>query len=156
MLFRQPLLALTALDGTATSAVSRIWIRRGIEVPAAMEAASALRSRMDAVSGCVFVRQSVTYPAVELHPAAPDLSASATRVGVLIFETTEPGEYAIIELPGLLDSFLLTEGPGAGLLIDRAALAVQALVDELINGPWFNPFGYKITALDAAFLQIRP
>lgn len=122
----------------------------------AQAAAAGLRGVLDALTACTLVRQSVTYQLVETIAPTPAAGALASRVGVFIFTTSAADQYAVVEVPGLLDSFLQTTGPGAGLLINQIAPAVQALVVQLLAGVWCNPFGYQLVALEAAFLQIRP
>jgi hypothetical protein len=74
---------------------------------------------------------------------------------VFVFATSEAGQYAIIEVPGISESMLIDTGIGADLIIDLENPAVEAFVEQLISGPWCNPFGYQLVEIQAAFLQVR-
>lgn len=153
---QQTQVGFTARDASDSSTILRFNINLGIEAIPAQAAATGLRGLLDPVTGCAFVRQSIVYPFVDTVAPVPLAGALASRVGVLIFGTTTPGEYLVVEVPGLRDSFLQSTGPGAGLLINRDDPAVQAFVGALISGDWCSPFGFQLIGLEAAFLQIRP
>lgn len=153
---RQPQIGYTLVDASDTQGITRFNIRAGVEVAPAQAAAAQLRTRLGPLTGCRFLRQSIVYPFVDVYAPMPLSGFLAERMGVFVFATSEPGRYGIIEIPGIPESTLMTSGPGAFVQIDPAAPAVAALVAELVSGRWCNPFGQVLTALEAAFLQIRP
>lgn len=156
MIARQPMIGFTALDSTESSAVLRFNIRHGVEAVPGMSAAAQLRGRLEALTSCTFVRQSVVYQFTAPTIARPPAAASVSRVGVFIFATALADTYAIVEVPGLDDSHLVTSGPAAGVKISPDDPAVQAFAAELTSGRWCNPFGAVLVDLVEAFLQIRP
>lgn len=155
MLQQQPRISYVALDSTESSATVRFHARQGLTVAAAMAGATDLRQRLDNISGCAFVEQSVVYPAVAPGAPAPAADSDGTRTGVLIFTTTDSAQYAIIEIPSIDDECLMLVGYAPGLDLNPGHPAVMALVTELTNGTWCNRFGYELVALEAAYLQIR-
>lgn len=130
-------------------------MQRGVSVAAAQSAATSLRGTLQTLTGCAFLEQRYTLPFVEMATPAPLVGTLTQRHGVFIFSTATPDQYAIIAIPGLLDTLLKTTGPGAGVAINTALPAVAALVAELTNGAWCNKYGYIITSLEAAYLQVR-
>ena len=131
-----------------------LWLKNGVDVAAAESAAATFRGRVDACIDVVFVRQAVVFSGVEVPAPTPLGDTDGTQVGVFIF-SDDAGEYAAVELHGIKSSLLMTTGPGAGLLIDLDNADVAALVAELVSGLWCNPFGYPLTTLESAYLQIR-
>ena len=150
---RQPLIGYTAQDDSGSSSILRFNIESGIASVSAQASATSLRGYLDSLSGCAFTRQSVIYRFVETSAPTPAAASRADRVGVFIFTTSAPGQYAIVEIPGIHDSLLLPAG--AGLLVDIDSPAVVALAAALTSGIWSNHFGYDLVELDTAFLQIR-
>lgn len=154
MLQQQPQVSYTVQDVTGSSGRIRLNFKRNIDAATAMAAVSVLRGHLTPLTGCTFTRQSVVYSAVEQTPAAP-ANVHVSRMGVFVFSTTAANQYAVIELPGLRDSMLMTTGPGYGILIDQSKPEIGAFIAEMISGRWCNRFGYVITECESAMLQLR-
>ena len=155
-LYELPLITLGVVDASESRSTVGIRLRAGTDVLAAHNAANQFANRVSALSGATIDHQYVVYRGAESpQPAAPGLTSYA-GTGVFVFSTTEPGEYAIVQLPAIRPALLLTTGPGAGVIIDQAAPEVTALAEAMISGSYCNPFGYPLAALESAFLQYRP
>jgi hypothetical protein len=147
-------LFLSFIDDSDSIGNMSFWLADGVDLATAESEAATIRPLLEACSGAVVIRQSVVFSAVESPRPEASAGADSSRVGGLIF-SCDTGELDITEIHGLKDELLITTGPGADLLIDRTNSAIIDLVDELISGPWCNPFAYDMLALEAAFLQIR-
>jgi hypothetical protein len=152
MVDRQPYIEYTLRDDSSSTTVRRFHIARGTQIDAGLSAATSLRGPVAALSGCVFLDQAVVYESVEPRPAAPLAGVMAGQVGTFVYSCAEPGEYAIVLVPGIRDEVLLAEGPQAGIAINTEHPAVLALTAAL-TAAWCNPFGFAILSLEAAFLQ---
>lgn len=155
MLQQQPAVTFTALDGTGSYGLLRLHVRRNIEAVTAQAAAASMRGTLGNIMGTVITRQSVIYSFVNEAPGDPSIYSILQRVGVFVFSTATAGQYAIIEIPGLTDSWLMTTGPGYGILIDQSKPEIGAFIAEMVSGRWCNKFGYVLTECDSAFLQVR-
>jgi hypothetical protein len=82
----------------------------------------------------------VRYELLDLDQAPG--AGDGTRCAVFIFETSAPGQFAVISVPGLRLDLVDTAEP---LRVNRQAPAVAALIAELQFGIWCNPFGYSLT-----------
>ena len=77
------------------------------------------------------------------------------RGALFVFSCDTPDTYQTLILPAITDAVLLTEGPGAGLLLDPEAPDVLALVAGLVDTLWCNPFGNVPAELETAYLQLK-
>lgn len=152
---QQPQIIYTVRDGTDTSGLVKFHARAGVEAAAAHAGATQRRGLLAAVTGCVLVRQSVSYSRIESAPAAPLVGALAPFVGVFVFDTATAGQFAVLTVPGLLPALLMTTGCAAGLDVDRTQPAIVALVEHLQSGSFCNPWGYQLGDLVAAYMQER-
>lgn len=155
MIEQQPYIWYQLVDASESLGTQQYHVNRGTAASAAQSAATSLRGTLQPCTGCAFLEQRYVLPFVELATPAPVAGVMAQRHGVFVFSTATPDQYAIIAIPGLLNSLLMTTGPGAGVAIDTTMPAVAALVAELTNGTWCNKYGYIITTLEAAYLQVR-
>lgn len=155
MIEQQPYIQFQLVDDSESLATQRYHVHRGTQPATAHNAATNLRGRIGAMSGCAFLQQSYVLPAVEVATPNTIPGVVTQQYAVFVFSTTEIGQYAIIAIPGVRFELLMTTGPGAGVLLDTEHAAVAALVAELTNGSWCNQFGYILTELEAAYRQVR-
>lgn len=151
-----PAIRLYLVDGSGSYSQAEYWIRPGSTVEDGRGAAHTMRGALAGLTLCTIYGFAVEYRGVELTAPVAAGPAAAARTGVLIFTTTAPDEYAIVTIPGVRDDLVLTTGAGAGVQLDTTSPAISALVAELTNGDYVNPFGYILTGLAGAMLQIRP
>jgi hypothetical protein len=132
-----------------------LHIRRSIAVTLALAGVAAMGQKIQATTGARLTRYSVIYSAINPTPTVTNAIASATRQGVFVMGTATAGQHAIIAIPGFKDDFLMTSGPGYGILIDQSKAEIGALIAELVSGKYCNRFGYVLTTCESAFLQLR-
>lgn len=155
VVYKQPAIRLFVRDDSATRAQLAFTLRSNVSPAAGHAAGETLRALLPGISGCSVERQQVEYYAVEMEPATPGMQL-ASVAGVLVFTTTEPQQYALVIIPGIRSEYILVTGATAGVELDTSASAIADLVAELTSGRWCNPWGYVITELAAAMVQIRP
>lgn len=153
---QQPQVIYTARDGSGSSGLIRFHIRAGIEAVAAHAGATQRRGLIAPLTGCTLERQSVSYSRTESAPGTPVAGILARSVGVFIFDTATPAQFAVVKIPGLLPELLMTTGYAAGIDIDQQHPAIVALVEHLQVSSYCNPFGYQLGNLIAAYMQDRP
>lgn len=131
-----------------------LWVKTGVDLSDIESGAGSIRSRIAACSDSVIVRQSIVLSAVESPRPDAVGGAGVERVGALIF-SCDSDELCLAEIRGIKDEFLVTTGPGAGILIDQTNATIADLVAEITSGIWSNPFAFDISTLESAYLQIR-
>jgi len=107
------------------------------------------------VTNCELVRLRVRYRVIQSSPGAAADGSTVKRTGVFIFNCPTDNPLALIGIPGILDSALLTTEPGAGVLIDLANTDVAAFITLIDGGIAVNPFGDDIGGISTAYLQMR-
>ena len=86
-----------------------------------------------------------------LSDAAGAAGAVRERRAVFVFTTTMEDQYYVFTLPTLRGDLADEFGQ-----IDPAQPAIAAIADAIINGPWCNPFGYDVVALDSVHYEFMP
>jgi hypothetical protein len=150
-----PIIELQYQDETSSKAALQVKVPIGTTYSAADAAATALASVVASITGCVLVRQRIIYKAVQSPKLMAATGSSIKRQGVFIFEHNEDGNQELIGIPGILDSVLATEEPGAGVLIDLTNTDVIAFISAYIGLNWCNPFGISQETLVTAYRQSR-
>jgi hypothetical protein len=126
------------------------------ETYAAAEAqANNLASAVLALSGAILVKMRIVYKA-DLKDASLVADAPTIKqTGVFIFSTEDDNPYAVVEVPGLKDSVLVTTGPGAGVDIDTGNPDAADFIAIVEDGIYCSPFGDDIATIVTAYLQSR-
>jgi len=150
-----PLGELVYLDASGSRAVLTVHFPISTTVTAALSAISALGAVVASISDAVLVEARITYKARITDPATPDVGASLKRRGMFFLVTSDSTPDAIVEIPAITDSVLVTTGPTAGYEIDASNVDVAIFLSALIDTPACNPFGDVSTELDAAYIQSR-
>lgn len=151
----QPLLSFTALDGSNSTGKTKFWLVNGITATDAMQGGDDIRSPLSALSSATFIRQSITYRNMLDNAPDPLSLSSVEYTCVLIFTTSTPGRYSMIDIPAIRSEMILQSGPNAGLVLDLNNPAVVSLVNTITTGFWCNPFGADILELAATIIERR-
>lgn len=117
--------------------------------------ASALASFIAPLTSCTLIRQRIIIKDVTEPRATPDVGSSIKRCGVFIFSDTFDENVVLVQVPGILDDVLATDGPGAGVLIDTDDSRVIDFVVAYIASIMVNPFNVKCSVLNTAYRQSR-
>lgn len=150
-----PYLLYGMVDESTTRATMRLTIKPSTTLSTAQTICSSTRSLIENMTDCAIDRQSVVFPFLADAPGIPATGANNHKTGIFIFATTDIAQLAVLELPGITEACILTTGPTAGIGIDVLNTDVAAFIDAMVNGLYMNMFGYDITELLAAFVEIR-
>lgn len=145
----QPEVRLSVADGSNSIGHFGLWIRASASAAQGRAALAQLRSLLP--TDCSPVYGLVRYQVLELDQAHG--AGDRTRCAVFVFETTAPGQLAVIVVPGLKPHLVDTIAP---LQVDMTSPAVIALIVALQAGPWCSPFGYPLGPCIAAIVEIQP
>lgn len=145
----QPYIILQLADETGSQGqFGPLWCR-ATSAAQGRDAVAALRSLLPTectpITGRVIVTADDQAPA----PGAGD----ASRAGVFVFETTAPGQLAVVAVPGLRLDLVDAAAPH---LVDMTQPAVAALITALQTGIWCNPWGYSLGTCIAALVETLP
>ena len=145
---KQPAIKLSVADATGSIGHFGLWVRRGTTAAAGRAALAQLRALLP--TDCTPIESELRYEVEELDPA--DGAGDVTRCAVLLFRTTAPGQLGLVSIPGVRFDLVDADNPSA---IDLAAPAIAALIAELTNCTYCNPFGYSLTECAAGLVELR-
>lgn len=151
-LTQQPYVIVRLVDASESRAEIRLHVQRATSRAAGVAAAAQLASLCDGASSCSPESWLVRYPVVVPPSGNPAPGADVKRMGVLVFRTTDPEQFAIIEIPGISASLV---DPTDETLLLTTAPSLDAYITELTSGFYCNPFGYALTDCIAAIFQYR-
>lgn len=135
-------------DATGSPGRLSAHIADSTSIGTARAAAAALAAAVSAVTGCALTGYSVVYETVGSDErAGPSDRRNVLR---LVFEAGA-GQYAAIDLPGLLPELVDEDGT----TVDPSQPVIAAIVAELSSGIWVNPFGDDIGALLASYQEVQ-
>lgn len=155
MIAQLPIIELLYQDETGSKGALQVRLPAGTTYEAANATAVAFAAFVAPLTGCVLIRQRIIYKAIADPRSAADVGSLIKRCGVFVFETDDGLNQLLIQVPGLLDSLLETDGDGAGILIDTSASEVLALLALLPSLPVVNPFAVECDNLVIAYRQSR-
>lgn len=155
MIVKTPYASYTVVDASGSASKMRLSILPGLEAVPMMGAADNLRLLLSSLSNGVITRQSITFPRVEPFPIAATPGITADRVGVFVFATSTLGQYAVIDVPGIRDSCILSSGQNAGIAIDVLNPDIVTFIDAITSQLWCSVFGYDITSLVGTIVERR-
>lgn len=151
-----PVVEFLLTDRSGSTAFCRFHVPIGTSVSAAHAAAADLRTRIDAISGCVVSRQSIIYTAVPLDEAAAAAGSLVSNVGLFLWGTPTPDVFGSTSVPGLLESKLVAPpDPLADIAIDTTDPDISAFISDMLNGIYINQFGDDLTTVEAAYMQAQ-
>jgi hypothetical protein len=151
-LVQQPYVIARLVDASDSRAELRLHVRRTTSRAAGLSGAAQLAQLAGAASSCTADAYLLRYPVLVTPESNPAPGADNKKMGLLVFRTTDPDQYAIVEIPGI-KAALIDPDDETILLPDAPALA--AYISELTSGAYCNPFGYILTECIAATFQYR-
>jgi hypothetical protein len=117
--------------------------------------ATVLASIVAPMTGCVLVQQQIRFKAVATPKTAAQIGSAIKRCGVFFFENDDGSRQSLVAIPGILSELLMSDGPGAGVLIDISNSDVADFIELYIDGIWTNPFSDNMSRFVAAYRQSR-
>lgn len=148
----QPYVLARLSDASDSRAELRVHIRRGSEAAAALAAASTLAALAAGASSCVAVEQLARYPVKVAPQLAPQPGSNRFLVGLLIFNTSSPGQYGLVEIPGIRINLVKVDDPNE---LDITAPPLAALIAYITGNGFTNPFGYPLISCIGGLFQLR-
>jgi hypothetical protein len=148
-------LELQYVDASSTKGALTVKYPLGTTVAFMDAQATALASLIAPITGAVLIRQRIIYKAKVRPLDTPDEGTSIVRCGLFVFSCDIDNPNAIITVPALLDSLLVTSGPTAGYEIDETNSDVETLVTLIEDDIWCNPFADDIVQLEAGYIVSR-
>lgn len=125
------------------------------DVDAAFSALDALRAVSVPISNAVVIGARITYKYRLDSVITPGSGEPLIRRGTFLFAVDPPSPAAIVAVPSINDSTLVTSGPLAGYQIDRTNSDVAAFIEAIVSNGVTNQFGDDITACIVAAIQSR-
>jgi hypothetical protein len=154
--WKVPVVEFVLTDRSGSTAFCRFNLPIGTSETVAHAEASALRTRLLAITGCAISRQSIIYTAVPISQYAPAAGSDATSIGLFIWGTAMPDVFGSTSVPGLLSSKLVAPpDPLADVAIDTNDTDIAAFITAILDGIYTNQFGDDLTTLEAAYLQMQ-
>lgn len=151
-LTEQPYIIARLVDASNSRAELRMHVRRSTSRAAGIAGAHQLANLADGASDCAAVSTLLRYPVKIVREGSGAPGSDHNRVGVLIFATTDPAQFGIVEIPGIKGD-LVDPSDETQLLLTAPAL--QTYINALISGDFCNPFGYHLTECIAALFEMR-
>lgn len=155
MMQQLPQLRVTWLDGSGSTAETRLTIGSMATVSAIESAATSIVAALSAMTDAVFTQYEIVYNVVPSSGASPVLESDVLRQGVFIFQDVGSEDIGLVNVPSIIEDVLVTSGPGAGVLIIQDDSRVIAFIEELYATGATNPFAVELGALAAAYRQSR-
>lgn len=142
-------------DETGSNASTLVQALSSATVSEIDASVTALASVLTPLTGCVLIKQRIKYISKpEIRPTASN-STPIVRAGAFYFDCQLDTPDAIITIPSIKDSIILTAEPLAGVGIDTTNADVIAFIETVIGVNATNQFGDAITALIAAYRVSR-
>lgn len=155
MLAALPTLALYWLDGSGSIGTTRITIGSHVPVATIDAAAASFAAAASALTGCVLVRQEITYRFVPATAMMGEIGSDKFNCGVFVFDAADAGEMGLIQVPAFKAEYLMSDGPGTGVLINVADTIVADFINLAISGVYCNPFAVALEEINRAYRQSR-
>jgi hypothetical protein len=148
-------------DNDGAESTCDINIAQSIAPATALSYAAAIRPLAAALSSAICIEYSVIVRWTETSKPAPAATSDTQRVGAFIFETSTAGNRAIVLLPSLDETYLVTPpDPFAGIKIDQADTDIAAFITAMESGlagvEPVSPFALDLVTCTEAYRQERP
>lgn len=142
-------------DASGSRAVTQVHYPVDVTYAIADVSLTGLASAVASITGCTLVKQRLTYKARPTATALASDSTPVTQCGVFIITNGDESHSAIVQVPGIKDSKLVTVGVDAGILIDASDSDVIAFENSLYDADMSDPFGNIVSFITTAYRQSR-
>jgi len=142
-------------DATGSTGVTQLNAPSTLDREVIAADAAALAAIVVPLTNCSLIGIRVRY---KTEPALPVLltgGSPITKTGIFFFSTGPSTPDALVSVPALKDSVVLSSGPTAGVGIDLSNTDVMTFASAVVSGGMSNPFADVFTALFAAYIQSR-
>ena len=143
---------IVCIDAKERLTFTRVWLPTTIGLSAAQSAAASLIARIRPLSDAKIASFSVAYTKSEGDTINPRTKLLASPLALFSFTLTDlPDTYEQLRTP-LDPSWVLADGPLAGVGIDLTNSEVIELTSAIRDGPWCDPFGVDLSEVYSAFV----
>lgn len=142
-------------DASGSTAVTLLHASSSLTVTEIDANATALASLLVPLTDATLIKQRIKYVN---RPAERPVPASDTPIheqAIFIFTTFDDLPMAVISIPSIKESIMLTDGFGAGFIVDLSLTAVSEFIDDCISLPLCNPFGAESEVILSAYRLSR-
>jgi len=115
----------------------------------------ALAELIAPVTRAELLRVRVIFKAVATPRAAADGDSPIWRSGAFFAQDSTEERKTIFTVPAILDTLLISDGCGAGLIINLLDDDVAEVVNQALALPLTDPFGNEMASVFAAYRQSR-
>lgn len=150
-----PVIELVYQDDSGSTGQVEMRLPAGTTYSVADVAAQAIASAFASITGAVLVRQRIRYRANASSRAAALTGSRNKRAGIFILENVDGLSQLLVQVPGILDSVILSTGNGAGVSIDTDNSDVSSFLSALTDNGVTSPFAVVCANLVAAYVQSR-
>jgi hypothetical protein len=107
------------------------------------------------VTSAELLRVRVIFKAVATPRVAADGDSAILHAGAFFAQDEAEERKTIFSVPAILDSLLISDGCGAGLIIDLLNEDVVEMINQALALPMTDPFGNEMASVFAAYRQSR-
>jgi len=150
-----PLLELQYVDSTGSKGTVTMKALPDSTVDAIFASGLALADVIAPVSGARLLRVRVIFKAVATPRVAADGDSAILHAGAFFAQDDAEERKTIFSVPAILDSLLISDGCGAGLIIDLLNEDVAEMINLALALPMTDPFGNEMASVFAAYRQSR-
>jgi len=142
-------------DETGSTAVTLLHTPSSLTVAEIDADAMALASILASLTDCTLVKSRIKYRNRPEERPVPVSDTPIHEQAVFIFATDDVTPLALIAVPSIKDSIMLTTGFGSGFIVDTSLDDVIAFIDACISLPVCSPFSDEAISLESAYRQSR-
>ena len=142
-------------DASGSTAVTQLRYPSSLTHADIASDATAFGAILASLTGAVLITLRIKYRSEPYLPVLLTGGSPITRTGIFFFSTGESTPDALVSVPAIKDSVVLSSGPGAGVQIDLSNSDVVAFGDAVVTNGMSNPFADVFVSLFAAYIQSR-
>lgn len=142
-------------DASGSTSTTTVFAASSLTVADIDASASALASLIVPLTDCVLIGQRIKYKtAYEVH-TDPDSDTPVSHAMALFFTAGGDTSAGVLTVPSINDGVFVTDGPGAGAVVDLGNADVSSLVTTVLDSGICNPFAVPFDDVFSGYLQSR-
>ena len=150
-----PLLELQYVDSSGSKGTVTMKAPLDATVDTIFADGLSLAALIAPVTSAELLRVRVIFKAVATPRVAADGDSAILHAGAFFAQDEAEERKTIFSVPAILDSLLISDGCGAGLIIDLLNEDVVEMINQALALPMTDPFGNEMASVFAAYRQSR-
>jgi len=142
-------------DASGSKSAVTLFASSELAVSTIAANAEAFAAILAPLTGCVLVGERIRYKTAYEAGIVPDGPNLCSHAGVLFFSTEDSESATLINIPGISDDVFITDGPGAGAIIDLTNANISDLVTAVLDAGFCTPFAVPLLDVSTGYLQSR-